>query len=773
MSDVKNRLIRESHLDFLSELHESGVILPPNQYDQLVAGKRIILGPEKKAKSPKYKDRAVMPDIKTDVQKRADSRIDIVDRLEDIPGYDENRRHIIMANESYDRLAETSLFQYNGGKTITSEDWRPKSKIDHTQEFVHWINSINRGFQTMVRYKLFAMYCQQSKDWLDEGGSIYEYYDRDKRLEYAHREFRRCKENTLYFMDKYLMLKEGDASSGMMKYDSKPVHKVLCYLIDCGYSLMIGKPRQIAATTTIGGIALCKTLMNKNFFLKMIAQDKEKVIEIFDDKIKYPFGELPDWMKPEVGNDTGTILRFQKKTDKKGTKRGVNSKLQVVAPSVSAINGGAPQLVLVDEAGYIKILGKMIKEARPTMFMQNPITGKLEMKRQIIVWGTAGEVDGGGKSFETEYHSVLKLWNDGNYESGMIPIFFDYTTRPGMTEEHFRNEKKVYTVEGPDKETKAIQFRQAYPTSIEDMFLTSYKLLVGIDWIKEQQERIRNSGYKVERGYMEPIYDQTKPMDENSDVPYKIVGARFIPVDDRDERGVASCWILQHPKQGWDNRYYKGTDPIMTDNGYSNMSSVVFDAYFNTPVAIMDYRDPDHKYTFLQSMLLGIYYGAKKIPKELVESNIGQAYIDYVDNKGFYDSLVHKLEIYPEALQGGGQHIGIDNRTFRNKLIIDKMYEVVASYGSKFYFPVIFEQLKTFVCKMNDNGNEQWGPADPRKHRDDVLFALAFAYICAESFKSFRPPVKIDSKENSSKFVEYELHRNPDGTLTRRIKPVR
>lgn len=767
-----SQLTKESQLDFLAEMYDRGIELPKEKFDQLVAAGRIKLNKNVYEKDKKYTERAVVSDIKTDIQQRADAYIDIVVDMEDVPGYEEDKRHIILDSDSYDKLSETSLFSYTGGRTITPEDWKPKDKIQHTDEFVHWINSINRGFQSMVRYKPFAMYCQQSKDWIEEGSSILHFTDREGKKQYATREFDRCKQNTLYFMDKYLMLKEGDVSTGTMKYESKPVHKVLCYLIDCGYSLMVGKPRQIAATSTIGGVALCKTLFNKNFFLKMIAQDKEKVIEIFDDKIKYPFGELPEWMKPEVGNDTGTMLRFRKKTEKKGSKKGVNSKLQVVAPSVSAINGGSPQLVLIDEAGYIDILAKMIKEARPTMFMQNPITGKLEMKRQIIVWGTGGEMDKGGKSFENEFYSNLKLFEEGKYESGMIPLFFDWTTRPGISKTHYLNEKRVYTVEGPDKEKKAVQFRQTYPSIIEDMFLSSYKLLVGVDWINEQKERIRKQKeFRPTSGYFEPIYDESKPTDENSDVPFKITGSRFVQVDDRDEHGSSSCLLLVDPKRGWHNRYYQGTDPIMTDNGFSNMASVIFDAYWNTPVCVMNYRDPDHKYTFLQCMLMGLYFDTlnKGGVPELVESNVGMAYIDYKEAKGFYNSLVHKAEL-PTPLQGGGQLVGIDNRSFRNKLIVDKMYEVNTAYGAKFYFQVIFDQLRTFVCKISDSGNEQWGVTDPRAHKDDVLFGLVFAYICTECFRH-RPPIDMTSKANQSKVV-YELKRDTNGNLTRVAKMI-
>jgi hypothetical protein len=472
-------------------------------------------------------------------------------------------------------------------------------------------------------------------------------------------------------------------------------------------------------------------------------------------------------MKPEVGNDRDNLLRFTRKTEKKGSKGGVNSKIQVVAPSVSAINGGSPQLVLIDEAGYISILGKMIKEARPTMFMQDPKTGKLVMKRQIIVWGTGGEMDKGGKSFETEFYANLKLWNEGTYSSGMIHLFFDWTTRPGITKNHYLQEKKVYTVDGPEKEAKAVQFRQAYPSVIEDMFLSSYKLLVGADWLNEQTERIKKTDHKFRpvKGYFEPIYDESVLDNENSDTPYKITGSRFIVCDDTN-MDMASCEILMHPKKGWKNRYFKGTDPIMTDNGYSNMASVVFDVVLNTPVAIMDYRDPDHKYTFLQCLLLGLYYDTMKEGgiKELVESNIGTAYFDYVESKGYYNSLVQRTEL-PDFMQGGGSLYGIDNRATRNRFIINKMFEVLSAYGDRFYFQKIFSQLRTFVCTVTEKGSETWGVTDTRKFNDDVLFGLVFSYIGALSY-SHRSPINVNSESTANK-IEFRLTRDAKGKLTR------
>lgn len=764
VSKVSN-LTREGQLEFLFDLYERGVSISDKDKQLLITHNYIKPKLAKKPKKETNKEGVAVGE-KSITQVQADKFIDVLEGETDL--FDSNSRHVIMDNETYDKLSNTSLFKYEGGREITKNDWLPSDKIYHKKDFVNWINSINSGFQKMIRYKPFAMYCQQANDWLSDNTSMVSFDTIDEKREYAISEIERCKENTLYFMDKYLQLKEGDMTGGNRKYLSKPVHKVICYMVDCGYSMYIGKPRQIAATSTLGGIAVSKMILNKNFFIKFITQDKDTGEEIFEDKIKYPFGELPAFLKPEVSNDRDNLFRLSKKTGKKGTTGGVNSKLQVVAPSVSAINGGSPSLVMVDEAGYIGILGRMVKEARPTMFMMNEHTGKLEMKRQIIVWGTGGQMDKGGKAFETEFHDALDHWHAGNFTHGMIPLFFDWTTRPGITKDFYNSEKKVYTVEGPDKEAKMVQFRQTYPSIVQDMFLTTQKLLVGIDWINSNTERIQSSEhkYRPRKGYFEPIYDTSAPSDEHSDTPFKIIGAEFVVLDDlKDDMSKASVEILLEPRKDWKHRYYQGTDPIMSDNGYSNMASMVYDSRFNTPAAILNYRDPNHKYTFLQCVLLGVYYGVdnKAIP-ELVESNIGTAYIDYKESKGYGNSLVQRMEL-PDHMQGGGSLFGIDNRGNRNKFIINKMFEVLSAYGDRCYFQTVFTQLRTFSCKITSSGNETWGVLDPRKFHDDVLFAYVFAYICALTY-SHKEPFNYEDGKTAVR-VRKKLVRGSDGRLKR------
>jgi len=755
---TKNEVMKSNRLDFLFDLHEQGVEIQPEDIASLKKAGYI---EEPKTKGPKKQNNLIIsdPKVKTERGFDADKHIDIIEG-----SIDDEKRDVVIT--SSDKITEGNDFVFQGDLEIIKDDWMPISKVEHERDFIEWIDSINSGFQKMTQYKKYNLYKQQADQWLAENGSMSNHHNREDQKTYAFSEMNRCKNNTLYFLNKYLMLKEGDMTSGSRAYDAKPVHEVIAYLFDCGYSSMMGKPRQIAATSTLGGCALAKIIFNKNFFLKFITQDKETGVEIFDDKIKYPFGELPPWMQPTVSNDRDNLFRLSKK-GKKGTKKGVNSKLQVVAPSVSAINGGSPQLVMVDEAGYIGILGRMMKEARPTMFMQDPTTKKLIMKRQIIVWGTGGEMDKGGKAYEEEFSNTMDKWNKREFDSGIIPLFFDWTTRPGITKEFYDSEKKVYTSEGPDKEALLVQFRQTYPTIVEDMFLTSAKTLVSIDYINRQLERIRSLPpiTKPQKGYFEPIFDESSPSSENDDVPFKIVGANFIPTEDDDPRG--SALIFMHPKKNWRNRYYAGTDPIASDNGYSNMASVVFDAKYKTIAALVNYRDANHKYTFLQTMLLSLYYntsGRIGRCKELVEANIGTAYIDYVDGKGFYDSLVYRTEL-PEYVQGGSQTVGIDNRSTRTRFIINKMYEFIAAYGDRICVDVIFLQLRTFICTVTDKGNETWGTADKRKYHDDVLFAGVFAYICSLSYEHM-PPKEIKSDEDMY-VIRHELVRGKDGNLRR------
>lgn len=760
-----HKVVRENHLDFLYDLFTTNVPIGQENIDLLINHGYIEKNEIPAHVEPSKRHKAVRDrTVKTIKESVIDQHIEIVE---------EGANTETITEDENEKNIQDNPPERQGKKEIHAKDWMPPSVINHDKYFVEWIDSINfLGFKNRKKYWRYNLYRQQAMDWLAEGGSVTHFSDPEEREEYKIREIQRCDENTLYFLNKYLKLKEGDMTSGSRDYEAKEAHMVICFLFDSHYSFYLGKPRQIAATSTLGGCGLKKILFSPNFFLKFITQDKLKGEEIFEDKIKYPFAELPDWMKPVVRNDRDNLFALGYK-EQKGDREGANTKLQVVAPSKTAISGGSPSLSFIDEAGNIPILTQIIEDGNPTMYWMNPKTGQIEIKRQLVVWGTGGDMDKGGKAFEREFMAALKRWQERNFSSGIVPVFFDWTTRPGITQEFFDQKKaEFYSKEGPDAELSRVNFHQQYPTCIEDMFLSSAKTLVSQEYINGQLDRIRKHIHilRPKYGYFEPIYGQ-KPAAESSDTPFDIIGVNFIPTDDGDPR--SSVIMFQEPKQGWKHRYYQGTDPIASDTGLSNMASAVWDNHYKTISCVVDYRVQDYKQVFLQCMLLGMYYEVEKQAgiHELLETNIGLAYRQYKENKGYGDTMVYNAELPAYLQTQSGNLVGIDNRGMRNKLIIDKLFEMIQAFGEKNYIEEFFGQLKTFICTVNAKGNESWGPMDRRYYKDDILFACVFAYICSLCYPD-ETPIKLD-EERKRTTIRHRLVYDANWKLTRVAVRVR
>lgn len=678
--------------------------------------------------------------------------------------------NIILENVQEDNK---NIRRKNFGK-ITDADWRPKSVVYHTKDFYDWIDSINadepmRANYTVsyINYPPFNFYCQQCDDWLAENDNITDYHTQYDRADFCLREMIKCDTNTLYFANKYGWLQDSSRPTGRRRYitGENYIHaKIILFLKDCRYSVIMGKPRQIAATSTIGLSAVANIIFKINHSLNYIAEDKETGLKIFAEKILYPYSQLPDWLKKVPINDREGLLKIPQISSigsKKTEKRGDSSKIEIMTPTKTAINSGSPQEVNVDEIGSINILEEMTNESRPTMFVENEVTHKLEQRRVLWLYGT-GTTAKGGAVFEKMWNRINGLWALRDEHVGIVPLFFNWRRR--CSEEHYYSEKKYYygarsKEENVDTETSKIQFHQHYPSRPSDMFVQTGKTLISRTVIEESIERIhkrlKEANIELEYGYFEPIYDFSKPV-ENQDIPFKIIDAKFVKTGWGDER--ASSVIFEHPSDKWLNRYYAGTDPISNDTGVSKMATTIWDEYLHTIQCIVNTREPNNpNYSFLQSMLATIYYDRLKkigVP-EIVERNIGLAYRNYRETKGFIRSLLINSEIDQYFQSGEAYDVGIDNRSHRTKQIINKLGEVLNMYGDKLYHEIIFQQLRNFICTITRGGNEQWGSIDKRFYMDDTLFGLAYAFICAQS--SRLSPKDITSIPKEELRVKYKL----------------
>lgn len=387
--EVKNtlKIIKENHLDFIYDLHLKGVDVGPSNIEELKKKGYI----QEEALSKEDKKEIVTEAInktvlqyKTDKNRNTDQQVDIIQSSEEFIPFE-----LITSDELTQRKNEYGHIFEGRKEPIKREEWAPKSATDHERDFIDWIDSINKhGIKNKINYRKFNLYVQQAYTWLSENISLADFDDDDIREDYKQNELKRCDENNLYFLNKYIWYKEGNAKdgSGKLKYVARETHEVLCYLDDCGYSIIIAKGRQQAITTTIMSINCRDVIFKTNHFMKFITEDDKKAVEIFDDKLKYPYSQLPDWMRPIPQNERDNLFKIGYKSEK-GKKEGVGSKIEVVVPKRTAVAGGAPQKVLIDEAGNIPILGEMIGNARPTMYFANPDTKKLEITRKVWVYG--------------------------------------------------------------------------------------------------------------------------------------------------------------------------------------------------------------------------------------------------------------------------------------------------------------------------------------------------------------------------------------------------
>lgn len=633
---------------------------------------------------------------------------------------------------------------------VSTKDWMPQhEQFDYPKEFVKWINSINSGWQNKIDYEPLNLYIRQAEEWLLDETRIEDFDNSEDQLYWLIEEVERCKENSLYFCNKYGKIKEDKATdgTGMIQYIAWEPQKVLLFLFDCGYSMIIGKGRQIGFTTTMCLAGMKRVNFFKSYFVKFVTHTENKGKEIFKDKVKWAHTKIPDHLAEEVKNWTDLIMALDRTDGKKGRENGSGSRFQVDTPKVDAINGGSPSLVMIDEIGLFEIFAQMMREGRPALLKVDAKTGKLFMQQQFVAWGTGGEMDKGGSVFESEFKKCLKEWREGNYEYGIIPVFFNAYARPGVDHKFLDKEVRFYSKnsDSKDAEVAKVQFYQAYPIVIEHMFLRKSRTLVPITKCVQRKEDIYTNK-KIDYGYFEPIYDKSQPTPDLH-FEYRVIGARFVKTLDEFDVNTTSC-IFTHPPKGrkWKHRFYAGTDPINSETGHSKMSSSVWDALKNGLAGVVFTRDKNFKNSYAQCMLMRIYYDQcdEGGIKELVENNIGDMYVDFQETHKYKRNIVANMALNPEYFRKpAGKWFGVSNKVDTAPRILSKTEEMVESYAENINIPWIWEQFETFVEKdLNSSTTHRqtrYQAADMRYNFDDVIFSATFAYINAMSHAKYEP----------------------------------
>lgn len=678
----------------------------------------------------------------------------------------------VLPVEDYLAKCEAVFAEKWKGRKPMRADWMPVAPDVIDDEFWRFINSTHRRLCDMAPYEPLYLYLKQERAWAKENKRYDRIRDQYERDVFAANERARITANTLYFANKYAKIKEPDEPY----YVANLAHSLLFFLFDTERLVYLGKPRQMAFTTTMG-ICACKELIcHQSSTQVIIAHDKESGQTILEDKIKFVYGHLEDWMKLEPLNDPDGAFRLSHDPDaSKGTKKAKSSSITSRTPAITAINSRSPKRIWIDEAPFIPIFDKMMREGRTTLYGLDMSVGRMRWKRSLWAGGTGGATDIGKGIFEREFKGLISKWQRKDFSEGIVPIFLDWTARPGITPEFYLSERAAYAAGSKDGQThmsmqeRMIQFRNHFPSSVDDMFNASKATLVPWSTIIGQIDRISRwqaKGTTVQYGRFEPIYG-SEPMPKGSEHPQKITGARWVPSSDYDIMAPVIIW--QHPDKDWRYRYYQGTDPIQHDAGKSRMASAILDAHHNTISCVVNFRSDDPNDSYLQTALAGMYYAdpGDDFCPELVESNLMAGYVSYKTGPWLNGerSLIRKMQL-PDFLRvrdqsGTVNSIGVDNKAQRKATIIGLLKDFLLDNHRRIMIPDIWEQLRHFVATPTRGiVGTLWGSEDPDKYNDDLIMAMAFAYICRMSMNNL-VPIKVDEAARLANAPRKRLRRHP------------
>lgn len=675
-------------------------------------------------------------------------------------------RYTLSIPEYLSRFDKKIIDEFENRQPMVA-DWKPETPEFFSETFVEFILSTHKRFCDMAPNREFYAYITQCQGWMNDLAHTRPKNTQHELDTYRAMERARCKANTMYLADRYGRIKDGDPEEGTDIYVSNLAHAQMFFLFDQRRSQFEAKVRQMASSTSKGFMHVRNIAFVPGRLQVMIANDKESGDGLLEDKVKWAFDALPAWIRPKRINTPNGYLRVTFRQD--GTlseQKADSSDIEVRTPAISAINSRKPLCTTVDEASFIAMFEAMMKEARPTMFRYNPRLGRRVMDGQIIAFSTGGRSTSGNGSYEREFRGEVEKWRMNDFSECIVPTFYDWTCVPGISQSDYLREMKAYAAGSKQGHTdlsiqeRMTQFRQHYPSSIDDVFLTSKATLVSLSLILGDVDRVNKAesqGVGISYGRFEPVFSQVK-MESGSPFKFKIIGATWKPSDDRDVMAPVQIWM--HPDHTYDWRYYQGTDPIEQDTGTSNMSSVVIDDHYGSIAALVNMRTMDPVDSYLQVALMGLYYGNGKFIPELVEVDMGKDYMSFKSGPWLdgRKSLVGQW-ILPSYMQGRNsaantgrpdiyQRLGVSSKGGNKTELIGRIKDAYLTNHKKWYFMDIFSQFLHFVGVPVKGlyGGTKWKSEDTNKYQDDLIMALGYGYLCRLCYPT-KAPVKRAERE--------------------------
>ena len=469
-------------------------------------------------------------------------------------------------------------------------------------------------------------------------------------------------------------------------------------------SLLVLKGRQQGFTTLVTAYQLSCSILNRNFQGYTLADKSDNAEAIFQNKAKFPYGQLPDVLKPTEKFNNRKQLLFEK----------INSSWAVDTATKDVGRSRTVNFFHGSECAFWKDGISPIQGALGEAFTKNCIK---------IYESTANGYNDYQEMWESGVHinCFYEWWRTKEYNT----VFRNDETRAdflrcidegkGYIYDRLKDDEKEWIQERLrwlrdekqllpeqlhwywDKYRKYIDkdlIKQEYPCSPEEAFLLSGKTAFDVVAI---QARLLNLKKPIKTGYFEFDYDGLK-----------ITNIRW----KNDKNGCINLYKL--PNMCGFTEFCIGGDTAGEGSDY--FTGHVLDAKTGEQVAVMKHQFDSHQYT-RQMYCLGKYYKDALVG---IEANFDTYPIMELQRLGYIKQYVR--ESIDEYTGKTKKSFGFRTTPLTRPTIISGLKEIVNEHC---YTINDFDTLKELMRIVK---NEKGRIEAPEGGHDDMMMGLAIAH---------------------------------------------
>ena len=495
-------------------------------------------------------------------------------------------------------------------------------------------------------------------------------------------------------------------------------------------SLLVLKGRQQGFTTLVTAYQLACSILNRNFQGYTLADKSDNSEAIFQNKAKFPYGQLPEALKPTEKFNNRKQLLFEK----------INSSWAVDTATKDVGRSRTVNFFHGSECAFWKDGISPIQGALGEAFTKNCIK---------IYESTANG-----------YNDYQKMWNSGVH----INCFYEWW----RTKEYrisLRNEEiKAEFLKNVDTKKEWIWARLRWLRDEKDLdaeqlywYWNKYDKYLDKELIKQEypcspQEAFLLSGKNV--------FDTATILDRLARLPKPIKTGYFIY--DYDGLKISNIrWV--NDKSGYIKLYQMPNTPEFTEyciggdtagEGSDFFTGHVLDAKTGRQVAVLYHQFDADQYT-RQMYCLGRYYKDALIG---IEANFDSYPIRELQRLGYPKQYTREAQ---DTYTGKTEkRFGFKTTSLTRPTIISGLIEIVREHCESINDKETLEELLTIV--RNDKGRIE----APEGGHDDLMMGLAIAHEIRSQVVFTNEPINVPPQTHFNIEKQYDTQYDYGETIT-------